>query len=640
MTRSSLVLAGCLSIAAGSSLAPTGCAPPDDGAAPEPVAAKQDALFSRTIYESSQDRIVPPFTAAVNERGLFFARTVAAATAFQQCTQNTMTNQYLYINDPNPALSRDARIAAAYQSFRASDNTLSFGLRPRSDAPTAGASAWIGSPTDYGTKGVTLYAGFRADFPDWVDGVFSAFASRPWNYFADGMVHEFMHTQGYYHADTTCSDSEGNPPVSSCILHPECAWTSYCGGPGTPPSSMTYATAGDSQRELVAVKNGLRDTQYYYRGEPSAPYIYGRCAGAIVERSFDACPGVTTYCGPSMLRLVSGWSGTMDTPQTSANCSCAQDPRHVIALANPDGWVWVPTDGGGSPSVQTRLTHAFGAWQALDAIETASPGGWLPNEPIALKAFGGQFFSNTFSPTLTTPSTVLFENADSSVYPIMRGSLVRLYTWDALGYRLYAYDNGSTIGTTYRPDASATFTVIEPRYHLVYLATYHGRFVNTDPDATIHNRKLPGDLQYATQLAPGPDALDPARVAAQANAAFWLLDWNGGDLVDGDVVSFQLFQNDAWNFISTFGTTGVTRPRNGAGADERFVIHKLSGSAGTRIANRDVVSLRSSSGTYLTAMPPDFSDSQLQSSGTSEGLWQRIGVQFVHSFDMDRTSKW
>ncbi len=63
-------------------------------------------------------------------------------------------------------------------------------------------------------------------------------------------------------------------------------------------------------------------------------------------------------------------------------------------------------------------------------------------------------------------------------------------------------------------------------------------------------------------------------------------------------------------------------------------MHRLSGPGA--IHHGDAVTFKSSSGTWLTAMPPSTFASQLQNSGTSEGAWQQLNLDFVHSFDMDR----
>jgi hypothetical protein len=197
-------------------------------------------------------------------------------------------------------------------------------------------------------------------------------------------------------------------------------------------------------------------------------------------------------------------------------------------------------------------------------------------------------------------------------------------------------DDGSKVVSTL--GAGTPYTVIEPRHHLVYISTHHDRFVNVDADGSIHNRRTRAEVNYATRLDPQPETLDGARVALQASAAFWLIDWNGGQLLDGDRISLQVFKDDAQHFVSTFGRAGSTRWRNGAGADETFEFRRVGGTRGAPINHRDSVTLRSATGNYLLAAPPDYLDAQILNTATVPREWETFQMHFVHSYDSDRTS--
>jgi hypothetical protein len=92
-----------------------------------------------------------------------------------------------------------------------------------------------------------------------------------------------------------------------------------------------------------------------------------------------------------------------------------------------------------------------------------------------------------------------------------------------------------------------------------------------------------------------------------------VIDWNGGELRDGDHTGQLMFSN-------------------AVDVHERFVI-QLDGGATGSITHGAAVTFRSAIGTYLTAMPPDYSDSQLRNYGTWIGPWQRFSFQFVAHYD-------
>lgn len=81
---------------------------------------------------------------------------------------------------------------------------------------------------------------------------------------------------------------------------------------------------------------------------------------------------------------------------------------------------------------------------------------------------------------------------------------------------------------------------------------------------------------------------------------FGLNDINGGNLISGDTVAFKTM-NSTWLRVS--GTNVLGDGASSATSDCRFLIFKVSGSAGTQIINGDVVRLRSSStSNYLHAL--------------------------------------
>ena len=128
-------------------------------------------------------------------------------------------------------------------------------------------------------------------------------------------------------------------------------------------------------------------------------------------------------------------------------------------------------------------------------------------------------------------------------------------------------------------------------------------------------------------------------VSVQRDAAFWMLVLNGGRLENNDRIVLEGFANEQYHYASTaFEGTGQARGRNGFGSSETFVVVKLSGSSGSEIRHDDRIALRSSQGTYLTAMPADYFDGQIQNYGTFVGTWQGFTLRHVSQHDRARPS--
>lgn len=137
----------------------------------------------------------------------------------------------------------------------------------------------------------------------------------------------------------------------------------------------------------------------------------------------------------------------------------------------------------------------------------------------------------------------------------------------------------------------------------------------------------------------------------KASAAFWVVDWNGGSLQDGDSVSLESFENDTYHYVSVRDGdhTGQARLLNAVNTYEKFTINITDGSTGTVVYSNDGnaandhnrVSFRSANGTYMTAMPPDYFDGQILNYATNDTpvstyVWQGFDVIFVNEFDRNR----
>jgi hypothetical protein len=606
----------------------------------EVIGTHDEGLFARVRYDDTTSARVPPFTAAYVEQGQFWARTVGNSAAFAQCVRNTMNRQYLNVNDPNATERRATQIARAWDNFRSRYNDVAYGLRPQSDQPQAAASAGYGNPNDHqAERFITLYSAYRADFVDW-RARYSFAHYEPWSFRAETAVHEFMHWQGYRHSDAgTCSNAAG---TAAAICTGACAWLESCGGSGRPPSWMTYGNAGQSQENFVAVKNGRQEHGYRQFGEPSAPYIYGHCAASVVSASDAFCGDARSPSCPrdNQLRLLASWSGVFTTPQAAgAACACVGDPRHVVALTTPAGSN-LTAQGGGGAAVHTRWATGWGSWQIFHAIETGdTPDAWYSGESVVVKSFDGPFLSTNFSATDSAPNALTVFKTDGAGRllsgPVENGSQV--YLWDS---SRFAHDNGNQLvpnsGTS---TAGATpLRLVEPRKHLVYVSTAHGLYVDIATEQ-LENTTTRSVLNYATQLDLRGDMLDSELVRQQRRAAFWLIDWDGGEMLSNDTVSFQTLDDDSngnYRFVVTNGT-GQVGLANGTSSAARFTVQVLDGAD---VFHGATVAFRSSGGTYLTAMPPDYFDSQIRNYGPSVGAWQRFGVWFVHSYDFSRRDKW
>ncbi|MBL8682479.1 MAG: hypothetical protein JNK05_25150 [Myxococcales bacterium] len=223
---------------------------------------------------------------------------------------------------------------------------------------------------------------------------------------------------------------------------------------------------------------------------------------------------------------------------------------------------------------------------------------------------------------------------DVRVTPVSAGSVSDGTVVQMSSGATYAANNGSTLAAvSTNGAANQLLTVVEPRRaHLVYLRTYHGTYVNRDASMALYNQRTNAELS-------GTNA------AVKASAAFWVIDWNGGELQDGDWISLESFENSSYHYASVIDGdhTGHARLANAVTAYEKFRINILNGATGSVTYSNDgaandnnVVSLQSSHGTFLTAMPANYYSSQIRNYGPYEGDWQRFEIVFVQEFDRHR----
>ena len=585
---------------------------------PRETGTASQSLFSRITYQGdpSSQKAVQPFTAAYTERVMSFNRSMAASTAFHDCFFNTANAYYQYQSgDPNGSLPHASQVLSAWENLQKSDDALTFDIF---DQPDAGASAPLGSPTDYETQLIQLSNGFRADNPDWancwcgsgceVPANWACWSTathlngssreryQPWNWTSGTFLHEYMHTRGYNHLGALHSPNDGR--------------------------------------------------------DDSINYIMTDCAYEVVQESDRQCDdgaghGImhNTACGATQLRFLSSWSGTRMTSQTSSSCECVSDPLHQITIETLAGESWTADSGGSSSaSFLTNWSSGLGAWQTLYVRSYGPRGTWADGSPTEIKVFNGQYGTATFGANGTGLATAndywRFQNLSFPGQPVATGASVTIRS--NAGW--WAKDTGTSIAATaVAPSGSLSgyrFVVEEPTRTLVYLkSNYNHRFLTNTADPGLITLRTDGDLSYGTQLRSAPATPDDNAIAAQADAAYWLIDWNGGTLNDGDSVSFQLFHRDAWSFLSTLHTAGQLRQSWSAWADEAFTVHDAAVPAGAAVRHGDSITLKSSIAHYMTATGLAAS-APVDTSSTTENPQTMFALFFVYRYDYDRSAAW
>ncbi len=599
------------------------CGPlPDDSAQTETPEDVESALTGGISYESQQ---CSPFTISLVDRSMFYARTLSNSEAFNTCVRNTLQARYWNCGDPNADKSKAQQIAAIMATLKSASNNLHFTCDRNG---TAAASANYQGNSTTGQHTINTSGQYSERFNGW-SGYGSSRSTRyqPWHWRAADMVHEFVHTHDYKH-EGGCTGGQGggedwgDPRRADC-RDPSCRWTTTCLGSGVPPAGMTQSTAGEAQREFCSYTNTGRDDQYGVGGESNVPYIVGLCADKVVATSDAVCGKATQRCSkPNQLRLLSGWVGEDSSPQPrNGACTCVTDPRHVISLSTTTGHK-ITAPGGGGSNLRTRWTTGEGAWQTLYAIDQ-NGGDWRNWDPIQLKSFDGQFINPAYRASGTRPTT--FQMGRDGLWgTVGANDRVQLRTPFYSSFA-YARDDGFQLQPTYARRAT-TFVVNESRRDImIYLRGAHRYFMNVDGRNRLRNSTDESLIGWGN-----PDH--------QAAAAFWVIDLNGGAWNDGDPIALESVLNGNRYYVSTPSSVSTAQaglaPEHGL--HQHFVVHKVSGSSGRKIAHNDVLTFRNARNRYLTAMPPNYYDSKILSYGTNEGTWQRFTVSFVSQHDRAR----
>jgi hypothetical protein len=420
-----------------------------------------------------------------------------------------------------------------------------------------------------------------------------------------------MHTNDYTHMDVSCLDEPGDCLKSSC------SWTEHCGGSGEPPWWMSIDTAGESKKEFCSIANGRAEDDYYRDGEPSAPYIYGGCAGDLVETSAAYCGLATDSCAEDELYLLSEWSEPDGAGTGVIRCECVRDPQRRVQLVTGTGH-YLRIAGGGGGKV-TATARRFGTWQML-YFEDVDHGRLEYGDKVRIRVHNGQFLRTNYSGDVRADgASPMSDEVELTVSGFGSGEVRpgdTIYLQDSYGHWLFA-DGGGGGAVRSGPLSWSNLSWFgfrveqQARARMIYLETYHNRFVEV------------GDDRRWTNAATEPSA----------RSAFWLIDHNGGLLESGDTISLELY-NDG-HFANTYHGVGepVANGSNDIGAVEKFVVQELGGSG--IITSGDTIAIRSAQGRYLTADPPS-RGSSVRNFATGIRTWERFELVDVQQYDQPR----
>ncbi|MCB9521401.1 MAG: hypothetical protein H6708_31600 [Kofleriaceae bacterium] len=344
----------------------------------------------------------------------------------------------------------------------------------------------------------------------------------------------------------------------------------------------------------------------YHGGHNSVPYIYGTCAFEILQASHDRCGDFDTLDTRS-LELVDAWPA-------GATCERVTDSLHRIALRTDNGRYLSAIDGGGA-DVDAH-GYGQGPWETLFVVDLDS-GRLMSGDTVHIKTFGGEFLRATggaldarmIDPD--TSATSRFRIYVAGGGEVVAGKQVTVRASD--NHYVVAENGGGGAANANRATVGPweRFTVEQPRReHVVRLrAESTGDFVQRKGNGTMW--------------------VDATR-SDSADQAFWLLDHDGGELEDGDVISLETLRGSKFVSTCASGTGQVRGTADYVSACSRFTLVKLGGSPGTAIRHGDALALRASNGDYLTGVPsyPPYTD-QLRNYSTWIGPWQRFDLDLA-----------
>jgi hypothetical protein len=599
-----------------------GFAPLDEPASP--AAAAEEPITGRNPTTGhAPDASCTPFQVAYLDRAVTLASAVVHAPAFEACMRDRARRYHNSCEgDPKFALTIDQQVDALFAALRAGQH-YQFDCRSAVDQdqcsqqPTD-ATAWATEDTKACTFGqhwtLPAFDG-RAPYP----------AGDPWGGDVGTVLHEFSHSLGYDHAssgcdgvgpggETECTTGASLPGCTNC----GCGWTRACGGTGTPPPLVPNPGEFSGDRARCAVHLGRTESQYItpamvaervtgVTGDPSFPYMLSDCAGQFLAQSDAECDGglFSETCGPDEILLRTTWSGT--SQDFAGTCRCQPAARHLVGFQTGNGH-WLQAEDGGGGRFTAEGT-GFGPWQNFYLVDVN--GGALEHgdviriRPWKSDAARGFLVGAADAPDGEVQATVATRSTagvswrierEAGAGRVMPGDQVSLLNRRTLRY-MSAWDAGGGRVLANAPSALEweRFVITMPRRALLVN-------VRTQASPDRYVEFYPEDLELRTNLLAAETSGTPsaAQIAARRQS-FWIVDWNGGQLVSGDTISFESSVDGT--FWSTC-VSGVGRVRGNAIYDDRacqrFRIEVPGSPRGTRVLHRTPINLFSlGTGRYL-----------------------------------------
>jgi hypothetical protein len=275
----------------------------------------------------------------------------------------------------------------------------------------------------------------------------------------------------------------------------------------------------------------------------------------------------------------------------------------------------------GGNGVLDAFALGHGRWETLFFVDL-NGGRLMSGDYVHVKTLDGTFLrseslgidARMVDPDTST--TARFQIAVAGGGEVVAGARISLRT---SSNRYVVAENGG--GGAMKANRTSvgpweTFTVEQPRReHVVRLrADSTGRFAQVKSDGSMW--------------------VDANRSDAE-NQAYWLLDHDGGELENGDVVSLETLRTGRLVSTCANGTGQLRGVDDYNSACARFTIVKQGGSAGAAIRHDDGLTLRASNGYYLTGVGdyPGITN-QLRNYSTSIGPWQKFRI------DMAQRDRW
>lgn len=494
----------------------------------------------------------------------------------------------------------------------------------------------------------------------WLGGVWTREAwdrsPAPWSDRAAALVHEYAHGHGYDHFES-CANTPDDPA---------CAWTTFAdAGSGLMP--MGRVPGGPDHQEVCSVLAGLPDRAYQDRSQmiQSAPpprflgvepiFQAETCArdmASIIERVGIIFRPACSCVDSTLIPLRTSYDATS---HTFAGCACVSPQRHNVYFRTyTNHYV---NAGPSAGSLEAGMSETF-------YLIDHNGGELTHDDEVSIKInstsmlYEGDMF--LAAQTVDGPLTLVNDNGITGTRFRIRlvagsgtinaatlsGVSVALWSPSTNRYVMPAGGGGGVIGAYATAiGAFETLRMFEPRrLRVAYVQTTitgSPRVVSIDPSSTALTH-LPLAPEYTTGTCDAGALTDAGGgfpcpntqgTLQQRQQAFWIIDHNGGDLANGDTVSFESTAGEGSQFFWSTCASGTGNVRGDAvhltAGCRRFIFNRVPGTSdagasdagpatnGTSFTLRDSASLR-----YLTASSA--APFRITAAATSVGPAQRF----------------